>query len=222
MEHAERLLESNVPDGREVKGAAMRARLRAATVELIGEVGIDAATVVKIARRCNVSRGAVLHHYPTRNELIVDSARYFWRRRRDILGALADDLVEGRVDLPLFIRRFYDDVFAAKSILTMLELVIEGRNDSEIGTSVSEFLSDLFRAYEELGNLALRRHGLSPEQVNEVMALIVSTLRGLRLQQMIDPGHDPSEVVLRLLSRSVEAILAAGAIGLPGQKGEGA
>lgn len=211
MEAHDPELDHNSSDGREAKGAAMRAQLRAATVELIGEIGIDAATVVKIANRCNVSRGAVLHHYPTRNELIVDAARHFWRSRRDIVGILADDLVEGRVDLPVFIRRLYDDVFAARSIFTMLELMIGGRDENEIGTSVSEILTDLFRAYEELGNLAFRRHGMPPERVNELMALIVSTLRGLRLQQMIDPGHDRSDVVLRLLSSSVEAVLAEGA-----------
>lgn len=220
MEVIDDKIKTSPADGRETKGAAMRTRLRTATVELIGEIGIDAATVIKVAKRCNVSRGAVLHHYPRRNDLIIDAAKHFWRSRHDILGALADDLSEGRVDLPVFIRRFYDDVFASRSILTMLELVVEGRNDTEIGSSVSQILSELFRAYENLGSLALHRHGLSSEQVSEVMALIVSTLRGLRLQQMIDPGHDRSEAVLRLLSSSVEAVLTGGVGDAAGQQGE--
>lgn len=193
-------------DGREIKGAAMRERLRAATIELISEIGSSATTVARVAKRCGVTRGAVLHHYPTRNELIVDSAYHFWRARREIVRAMANDLVEGRVDLPEFIDRFYEDVFGASSIMTMLELIIQGRVEKDIRDSVNEVLMDLFRTYEELGELAFRQSGLSPKRIHDVMNLIVSALRGVRLQQMIDPTHDRSVAVRSLLVQAVEAI----------------
>ena len=195
-------------DGRELKGVAMRARLREATEGVIAEMGIDATTTVEIARRCGVSRGALLHHYPTRDELIIDTARHFWRRSRDNVAALADDVREGRAGVGIFIGRLYDEVFPARSLVTMLELMVGGRSDTAIGRAVVEVLTDLFRAYEELGELAFRSHGLPPAQVHAAMTLIVSTLRGLRIQEILDPDHDISPAVRALLVDAVEGVFA--------------
>ena len=104
--------EHDLTDGREVKGAAMRARLRAATEELIAEVGVTATSAAAIAQRCGVSRGAMLHHYPTRDDLIIDTAAHFWLRQRETVSGLAEDLSAGRTDVGTFVTRLYNEVFS--------------------------------------------------------------------------------------------------------------
>jgi len=195
-------------DGREIKGAATRARLRAATEALIAEVGIQGATTVEVARRCGVSRGAMLHHYPTRDDLIIDTARHFWKRASDNVSILADDMSKGRVGAAQFVERLYEDVFPAQALAIMLELIVGGRSDSRIGREIDKILTDLFRAYERLGEQAFSSRGQSPERIHIVMTLIVSTLRGLRIQQIIDPSDARSRAVLSTLATTVEGLLA--------------
>ncbi|MFG1348626.1 TetR family transcriptional regulator [Xanthobacter autotrophicus] len=199
--------EGETADGRELKGAAMRARLRTATEELIAEVGVNAASAAAIAQRCGVSRGAMLHHYPTRDELIIDTAAHFWRRAQNIVAALADDMSAGRTDVTAFVERLYEDVFRANALVTMLDLMVTGR-DTRVGEAVEQILTDLFRSYEDLGVKAFTVSGLPPERIHVVITLIVSTLRGLRIQDNIHRDEARVRDVLAMLVDAVETILA--------------
>lgn len=199
--------EQETSDGRELKGAAMRARLRAATEELIAEVGVNAASAAAIAQRCGVSRGAMLHHYPTRDDLIIDTAAHFWQRARDIVAGLADDMSAGRTDVPTFVGRLYDEVFRANALVTMLDLMVSGRSDTRVGEAVNEILTDLFHSYEELGARAFRTSGLPPERIHIIITLIVSTLRGLRIQDNIDRDEKRVRAVLATLCDCVETLI---------------
>ncbi|MBI1386620.1 MAG: TetR family transcriptional regulator [Rhizobiales bacterium] len=64
-----------------------RSELIAATLELIGEAGIGAATVRDIARRAGVTQGLIRHHFSTKEDLI---AAAFERHAQKLMeGALA-------------------------------------------------------------------------------------------------------------------------------------
>jgi AcrR family transcriptional regulator len=194
-------------DGREVKGAMMRARLRAATEALIAEVGVDAASAAAIAQRCGVSRGAMLHHYPTRDAIIIDTAAHFWQRARDIVAGLAEDMRHGRTDVATFVGRLYEEVFRANALVTMLDLMVSGRSETRIGEAVNQILTDLFASYEDLGVQAFQASGLPPERIQVIITLIVSTLRGLRIQDNIHPDEARVRAVLAALVEAVEALL---------------
>lgn len=207
MNNAASAQDPEAADGREIKGAIMRARLRAATEQLIAEVGVDAASAAAIALRCGVSRGAMLHHYPTRDALIIDTAAHFWQRARDIVVGLAEDMRNGRTDVATFVGRLYDEVFRANALVTMLELMVSGRSDTRIGEAVNRILSDLFASYEALGAQAFQASGLPPERIHVIITLIVSTLRGLRIQDNIHPDEARVRAVLATLVEAVEALL---------------
>lgn len=194
-------------DGREIKGAIMRARLRAATEALIAEVGVNAASAAAIALKCGVSRGAMLHHYPTRDALIIDTAAHFWERSRNIVAGLAEDMRHGRTDVATFVGRLYEEVFRANALVTMLDLMVSGRSDTKIGENVNRILADLFASYEDLGAQAFQKSGLPPARIHVIITLIVSTLRGLRIQDNIHPDEARVRAVLAALVEAVEAVL---------------
>lgn len=198
--------EGETSDGRELKGAAMRARLRAATEELIAEVGVNAASAAAIAQRCGVSRGAMLHHYPTRDDLMIDTAAHFWQRARDIVSGLADDMIAGRTDVTTFVDRLYKEVFRANALVTMLDLMVTERG-TRVGDAVNGILTDLFRSYEDLGVKAFEVSGVAPERIRVIITLIVSTLRGLRIQDNIHRDEARVREVLAMLVEAVRALL---------------
>ncbi|KIZ47869.1 MULTISPECIES: TetR/AcrR family transcriptional regulator [Rhodopseudomonas] len=207
MENAAVKDPTETTDGREAKGAIMRARLRAATEALIAEVGVNAASAAAIALRCGVSRGAMLHHYPTRDAIIIDTATHFWQKARDIVAGLAEDISHGRTDVATFVGRLYEEVFRANALVTMLDLMVSGRSEARIGEAVNRILTDLFASYEALGAQAFQASGLPPERIHVIITLIVSTLRGLRIQDNIHPDEARVRAVLATLVEAVEALL---------------
>ncbi|MFI2533416.1 TetR/AcrR family transcriptional regulator, partial [Rhodococcus erythropolis] len=61
--------------------AAMRGRLLDAAVESLVELGYARTSTQEIARRAGVSRGTQLHHFPTKESLVVAAVEYLVDKR---------------------------------------------------------------------------------------------------------------------------------------------
>ena len=73
----------------EERTRAMRARLLEATVEVLVERGFAGTTTTLVSHRAGVSRGAQLHHFPTKNDLVFAAVDHLTRVRGDELAAAA-------------------------------------------------------------------------------------------------------------------------------------
>ncbi|MDJ0657719.1 MAG: TetR/AcrR family transcriptional regulator [Xanthomonadales bacterium] len=76
----------------EERRAATRATLLEATIHCLGREGYAGTSISAITQEAGVSRGALLHHFPTKNELIAHTIVYFYRQRLErfkqhLLGA---------------------------------------------------------------------------------------------------------------------------------------
>src|SRR5262245_20298415 len=65
------------------RSAATRARLLDATIECVLDLGYARTTTVEIARRARLSRGAQLHHFPTKAELVTAAVDHLFLRRHE-------------------------------------------------------------------------------------------------------------------------------------------
>jgi AcrR family transcriptional regulator len=68
------------------RSAATRARILDATVECLVEIGHAGTTTLEVQRRAEVSRGALLHHFPSRAELLVAAVLQLFEAQRDVVG----------------------------------------------------------------------------------------------------------------------------------------
>src|SRR5579872_479866 len=81
------------PTGRPLQKRAVdtRAALLDAAIDCLVERGYAATTTIETARRARVSRGAQLHHFPTKAELMTAAVdRLLERRVADFRKAFAD------------------------------------------------------------------------------------------------------------------------------------
>ena len=74
----------------EERTRAMRARLMEATVELLVERGFAGTSTTLVSERAGVSRGAQLHHFPTKNDLVVAAVEHLTEVRGAELAAAAE------------------------------------------------------------------------------------------------------------------------------------
>src|SRR5512139_2951702 len=85
---------SRVPQ--EERTRAMRQRLLEATVELLVERGWSGTSTTLVSKRAGVSRGAQLHHFPTKNDLVLAAVEHLSEVRGRELAEAAVDLPTGR------------------------------------------------------------------------------------------------------------------------------
>lgn len=199
-----------LPQRQEEKSEVTRARLRAATERQLVDSGYGGTSTAKVCARSRLSRGALLHHYPTRHDLIVDTARHFWLRAEKGMEELADALGRGELDIRGFILGVSDQAFGSDRIPITLELMVASRSDPRLRVEISKMFVKLFAAYEDCAARALARTDLSVRQTSVIMTLVASTVRGLRVQEMVVDDRTRVADTLDGLIYAVELIVAAG------------
>ncbi|AWK75307.1 TetR family transcriptional regulator [Rhodococcus oxybenzonivorans] len=102
----------------------MRTRLLEAAVDSLVELGYAGTTTQGIARRAGVSRGAQLHHFPTKESLVVAAVEYLVdKRMAEILAAEVD--TDRGIDV-------LADAFSGPLFYAALELWVAARTDSAL------------------------------------------------------------------------------------------
>ncbi|MEH3033925.1 MAG: TetR family transcriptional regulator [Aeromicrobium erythreum] len=114
--------------------AAMRQRLMEATVDCLVELGWSGTSTTVVSRRAGVSRGAQLHHFPSKQTLVVAAVEYLTERRREELtrslaGVSEEDRT--RAVLEVLAGQFVSPVFFAA-----LELWVAARTDADLREAV--------------------------------------------------------------------------------------
>src|SRR4051795_4690266 len=79
----------------EERTRVMRARLLEATVDCLVEVGFAGTSTTLVSERAGVSRGAQLHHFPTKNALVVAAVEHLTEKRAAVLASAAEALPDG-------------------------------------------------------------------------------------------------------------------------------
>lgn len=75
--------QTTVPERRSKaeRSAAMRTRLLDATIDCLVDLGWSGTSTTEVVRRAGVSRGAQVHHYPTKDDLVLAAIEHLLERR---------------------------------------------------------------------------------------------------------------------------------------------
>lgn len=87
---------ARVPRTQQQRRDETRRALLDATVESLIEVGFARTTTLEVQRRAEVSRGALLHHFPSKAELLVAAVDHLAEMRARELKQLAGQLPDER------------------------------------------------------------------------------------------------------------------------------
>jgi AcrR family transcriptional regulator len=167
----------------EERTRAMRARLLEATVELLVEKGYAGTSTTLVSERAGVSRGAQLHHFPTKQDLVVAAVQHVTEVRGAELAAAAENLPSGpkrtRAVLQVLGDHFTSPVFTAA-----LELWVAARTDPDLLAEVAPLELKVGR---ETHRMTLDLLGADESQpgVRELVQATLDLVRGLGLANTI-------------------------------------
>jgi len=111
-----------------------RGALLDAAVESLIEVGFARTTTLEVQRRADVSRGALLHHFPSKTELLVAAIDHLAVMRARELKALAAQLPEeraGRARTDAVLELLWQ-CFSGTFFQVTMELRTAARTDAEL------------------------------------------------------------------------------------------
>ncbi|WP_436495014.1 TetR/AcrR family transcriptional regulator [Actinokineospora sp. HUAS TT18] len=156
-----------------------RDRILRAAVDSLIEDGYAATSLGAVQARAGVSRGALLHQYPNKANLLVDAVRHLSDQQMD-------DIVETAPDddwLAVLWRSFATPLFGA-----VLELWVAARTDPELRAALLVHQREL---HANIRAVVLAHLGSAPADFDQVFEMTLTYYRGLALTDILSTHrHD--------------------------------
>ncbi|WP_181428085.1 TetR/AcrR family transcriptional regulator [Mycolicibacterium moriokaense] len=177
-----------VRDGRLLNGQQTRQRVLHAAIVCVVRDGYAAASTVRIAEAAGVSRGALMHHFQSREALVAAAVEHLAQRRGAELARRGQDLPTGpgrvAAALDLLWDSFSGDLFKAT-----VELWTAARTDPGLRARVDEAERRIGRGQIELFGELLGPDNTRRPDFEERVQFAVGAMRGLAV---LDSFHiDP-------------------------------
>jgi AcrR family transcriptional regulator len=193
------------------RSSETRTVLIEAAIRTVHRLGYGAATTALIADEAGISRGAILHQFGTRAELMAEVIRHVFEQEvRDY----AELMVQLRIG-----RRVSDwvelcwRVLGRPSGLAVMEILLASRSDVELAARIAPMQA----AVEQSALNDLRaQFGGDDQDTLARMRLIAWSIRGLTMAQMLLPEPEDIERSVALFRSWLRAAEDAGVSLAPG------
>ena len=192
----------------EERTRVMRQRLLEATVDCLVEHGWSGTSTTLVSQRAGVSRGAQLHHFPTKDDLVLAAVEHLTERRGEDLREAAAQLPTGkrrtRAVLEMFADHFTSPVFTAA-----LELWVAARTDEALHGAVVRLEQ---RVGREAHRIAVDALGVdeSRPRVRELVQATLDLVRGLGLANTITDDTARRNRILAAWAHTLDTELTKG------------
>jgi len=190
------------------RSASTRRQIFEATIRCLQTDGYGAVTNIRVAEAAGVSRGAMMHHFPTQQALIVATIEYAY-------GKLSDHRMQVLSKLDVGLPRYRALIDLAWATAQMPEGVAcnevrhGSRSNPELRAAVTPIMTRLSDDYGRLHIRLAREAGLEADaEVQGLTAMTAMTMRSLAVNTFTYPRSQMVENVLFTLKAAREDIIA--------------
>ncbi len=212
----------------EERSAETRKRLLEAAIACLNERGYTGTTTTEIAGRAGVSRGAQVHHFRHKEELVIGALEHICARRLAELEFAFEELPIGGLEFR--VETLIDlmwTAFRGPSFYAWLELLVASRTEPILRVAVRETNRRLAIGIRKAFAKFLDDDLAPPdraERLTRVVEIAFGKLESMALERaLLDPDEpDPPDLVRSLddLKRTAREILGAKEESRYGSRGE--
>jgi len=185
------------------RSRATQQRLLEATVDCLIEHGWSGTTTTLVAQTAGVSRGAQLHHYPTKAALVLAAVEHLATRRAEEIRAEAAGLPVRSLNRAM---ELLTTAFTGRLYVAALEVWIAARTDPPLRAALVPLEA---RVGRELHRLAVDLFGAdeSRPRVREAVQATLDLLRGLGVANLLSDDSARRRAILAMWTRQLAEVL---------------
>ena len=163
-------------------------RILKAAANLIRKRGYAHFRTAEVAKEAGLSRGAQLHHFPTKDSLVVATLEYVFEqaqmlsRRRASAVNRPRDLIEAVIEDA---REF----FFSEHFMVAIDIVLSTSTNQSVRKQILDISRKARRPVEAAWAEALAANGVPGQLASDIVALTLSLVRGMALRTLWD--NDP-------------------------------
>jgi AcrR family transcriptional regulator len=167
----------------EQRSAQTRARLLDATIDCLVQYGYNGTTTPRVAEMAGVTRGAQVHHFGSKNDLVIAALQHLAAKRAAATVANVGDLAASEDPVGKLLDLLWD-VHEGPLFIASVELWVVGRTDPALGREVAKFesivASNLMTAVSEFVPDAIQKPML------DFLYTAMDALRGILIASFVD------------------------------------
>ena len=194
----------------EERSAATQARLLDAAVACLVELGYGGTTTTVVAERAGVSRGAQLHHFATRAELVGAAVQHVFAgltedyRAGFASVAASPDRVHGAIELLW-------SIYLQPRHLAALDLYLAARTDAELRAVLTPISARHRDNVLALARAYFPEAAASQARFAAVIDLVLDTMLGMLLTRCLHGDRPQEPAILAEIERLARELVTAAA-----------
>ena len=188
------------------RSAATQAKLLDAALGCLVELGYAGTTTIVVAERAGVSRGAQLHHFPTRAALVAAAVEHLYAQLTEAYQTAFARVPRGADRLRAAIELLWS-MFTEPRYAAVLELFTAARTDAELRAHVRPIAerhqANVYRLARRYFPEAAHGRGL-----DEALTLVLDAMQGMASTRVVHEHGPTAAARLAALYRLVAPTLA--------------
>ena len=184
------------------KSAATRLQILEATLRCFTRLGYCHTTTPAIAGEAGLSRGAMLHHFRTRTDVVRAAIAHLHAKRLKAFRAAVEGLPPGEDRAHAALRAHWEQL-RHPLYAVFIELQVAARTDPDLADILAPAEADFVRELRETAREVVPEWNLAGPQFEVGYELATCSLRGMALKLFAPGAAEPSEEFFRYLVQQI-------------------
>lgn len=191
----------------EIRRAATYKKVISAGISILYINGYQATTTTSVAEKAGISRGALLHQFPTKNDLIVGIAEYLVKQYND-----EKDSIFKEISSPLEQFKRLTDVLwersRQESTIALIEVCLASRSDSTLALNLKPHVNETVRSQLDDACRLAKRAGIENEDAIKALTILTTAaVWGLGIFRLEASYEDEIERAFSLLKKRRDELI---------------
>ena len=187
------------------KSSTTRDQILNATIKCFVDLGYSNTTTTKIAETAGLSRGATLHHFPSKMDIIRAAVDFLHQKQLRAFRKSIDNIPEGVDRVKMAVESYWDHVTHPIFVATY-ELSVASRHDKELEDilrpSQKEFDEEWYKTAQEL----FPEWQSDPDAFDLALNLTQHLMEGMAISYLTHARTDKKEALLEYLEDCIRSL----------------
>lgn len=170
----------------EERSAGTRRKLVEAAALVLGESGFANLTISKVTQRAGLTNGAMQHHFPARDDLMLALVDEVYPVLQIPFEAIASEGLSVGERVSKIVDLLWE-IYRRPEYLAIWDIALGSRGDRKLWIRLRSYQQNISTRMRNEFVTLFSDLGLPADDVERIFSLTINCLRGLALQSIFDP-----------------------------------
>ncbi len=189
------------PRKQQVRSAKSQEKILKATLACLADHGYAETSLNRVVEMAGLSKGALKHHFPSKEDLIVETVNYLLHRTEVAFELHKEKWAKTKSPVGAYVAFLWQKLINTKPYFALMEILNAARTDPALAERISFALQTW--SDQRVRNADLFQSSKGDEDVALLTTMTICLMRGLLVQKQF--SNDPKEQQT-IIERWVELI----------------